>query len=139
MEIALRNKVLVLPVRAVGAVMAGLVLDCMITTALAAAVAAGVPFAERSLRMKVPALGKLVLNLVELVHFLSVLVGRKLAERIAPDFSGGSCGVFGNAALGPGPLLVGAIGGFTTLARPSLELPSYTSEMSILSLLMLTL
>ena len=128
-----------LSVRAVGAVMTWFVLDRVIATALAAARAAGVPVTERSLRVEVPALRELVFNFIEFIHFLSVLVGGKLAERIATNFPGGVCRVLGNAALGPGSLLARAVGGFTALACPSLELPSHTCEMSILGLLMLTL
>ena len=138
-KIAFRNKIFMLSVRAVWAIMTGFVLDRVLTTALAAAEAAVFTVTERSLQVEMSALWELVFNFVELIHFLPVLFGRKFAERASTVFVGGELGVLGNAALGPGALLAGALGGITTLARSSLELPSYTCEVGILGLLVLTL
>jgi hypothetical protein len=88
--------------------------------------------------MVMPALRKLVLNFVEFVHLPPVILGGELAERVAATPFRRVSWVFGDATLRTGRLLAGAVGGVTILTFPSLELPSHTGQVGILSLLMLT-
>jgi hypothetical protein len=79
-EVTFGYKILIFPVGAMRSVMRDFALDCMLTASLASPEWAGIIAAEDTSLMKEPATRQLVLDSIQVIHFLSILLTTEVPE-----------------------------------------------------------
>ena len=78
MEVALCNKIFVFSVGAVGSVMSGFALDCMLTTSLATPVWARIVTTKHTSFVEESTAGQLILDAIEVIHLFPVVLATEV-------------------------------------------------------------
>ena len=140
-EIPFRNEILMLPVRAVGTVVGRFAFDRVFPAPLTAPEGTRVGVAKDGFFMIVAATTQLVLDFVELVHFLSIFLLTELCKRrVVLGAASGLAGALRDTLKGAA-LRFGwsAFRGVTSLLMPSTDLATNPIDAGILLLLVLAL